>query len=87
MQARLNYRSVTYVQAVDLDELARRANALADSQATVKTLRHERDTAIREAFAAGYSMKEIAATCHVTVSQISSILGHPHRRRGRPTEH
>lgn len=48
------------------------------------TARHQRDQLIRQAFAAGIPVADIAVAAGLTGHRVSQVLGHPHRKRGRP---
>ena len=69
----------------ELDSVARLAAALEDAQRHVDELRRERDAAIGAAFVDEHaSVTTIAAAAGLTRARVSAILGHPHRRPGRP---
>ena len=63
------------------------ATALYAKAAEVAARRRvERDAVIAGAFAAGVPIRVIATTVGLTGARVSSILGHPMGRPGRPTQ-
>ena len=51
----------------------------------VAEAQQRRDTAIRRAFADGVPIGAIARAANLTRARVSSILGHPFERVGRPS--
>lgn len=65
------------VTAATLELIARR-DAVTEAQ-------RRRDAAIRQAFADGIPIGAIARASNLTRARVSSILGHPFERVGRPS--
>lgn len=65
-------------------ELVSAKAAYAEAVAAEERCRGGRDAAIAAAFAADVPIRVIASTVGLTASRVSSILGHPMGRPGRP---
>ena len=68
------------------EQVQRLTTELAAAEATVVKLRTERDTAINNAFRNEHvPIRHLARATGLTTARISKLLGHPYKKRGRPT--
>jgi hypothetical protein len=67
-----------------LEDVTKAARELAALRHAVNEAQQRRDIAIRQAFAAGVPIAVIARAANLTRARVSSILGHPFERVGRP---
>ena len=68
-----------------LEDVAASASGVAALRETLTVALGQRDAAIRQAFTDGLPIGAIAEAAGLTPARVSSLLGHPFHRVGRPS--
>ena len=74
------------VASMGLEDVTTSASAITSLREALTVALDQRDAAIRQAFTDGWPIGAIAQAAGLTPARISSLLGHPFERVGRPSK-